>query len=155
MFYNYPIHYLYDLLAIGVVLFSGKQLFNLDVKRQQAVLFLFWMMMMYQLNFYVVIPYLPREFKYVTLYLGLYFGYHYIIGLKMVGALIVITVTSALNGIFTNINLMWMLKFLFPNYGLALEAQHLQYSCYVVTLVILTCLLKLSKIRIVDLQRYL
>lgn len=155
MFYNYPIHYLYDFLTISVILLMGKQMFNLRLKPTYMLAFIMWMMVLYQLNFYVIIPYLPREFKYVTLYLGLYFGFHNIIGLKTVGALIVITVTSAMNGIFTNINLIFMLKFLFPNYGIALEAQHLQYTCYVVSVVILATLLRVFNVKIFDLQRYL
>ncbi|MCH4887139.1 hypothetical protein EZV73_06135 [Acidaminobacter sp. JC074] len=154
MFYNYPIHYLYDLLAMGVILFLGKQLFNLTVTKKQMGLFIGWMMLCYQINFYLVVPYLQRELKYIVLYLGLYIGFRYIIKLKTVGSLIVITTTSALNGIFTNINLYFMLVFLFPNYGVALEAQHLQYTCYIVSIVLLSILTKVLNLQIFDLEKY-
>lgn len=155
MFYNYLMHYIYDIVIVATLLTNAKQLFNLSLSSKQVLAFVAWMMIFYQLNFYVVVPYLNREYKYVVLYLGLYLGYHFIIKLNVVGSLIVITTSTALNGIFTNINLFFMLKFLFPNYGIALDAQHIQYSCYVLTVMILTALLKLSRIRICDLERYI
>jgi len=154
MFYSYPIHYLYDVLAVGVILFLGKQLFNLTLRKKQAALFIGWMMLCYQINFYIVVPLLSRELKYIVLYIGLYIGFRYIIGLKIVSSLIVITTTSALNGIFTNINLFLMLSFLFPNYGVALEAQHLQYTCYIVSIVFLSILTKVLNLYIFDLEKY-
>lgn len=155
MFYNYPTHYLYDMLAIVTLLINARQLFNLNLSKKQATAFVAWMMLFYQINFYITVPYLNREYKYVILYLGLYIGYHFIIKMNVVGSLIVITTTTALNGIFTNINLYFMLKYLFPNYGVALEAQHLQYTCYIISVVILTGLIRVLRVRIFDLQRYI
>jgi len=155
MFYNYTSHYLYDILAIVTLLFNARQMFNLTLTRRQAASFVFWMMLFYQINFYITVPYLNREYKYVVLYLGLYLGYRYIIKMNVVGTLIIITTTTALNGIFTNINLYFMLRYIFPNYGIALEAQHLQYTSYIVSVVILTGIIWVLKPRICDLQRYI
>lgn len=154
MIYTYPSHYLYDFLAVCMLIFLAKQLYNLILSKQQIITFVIWMMISYQINFYVVIPLLPREFKYITLYIGLVLGFMFIIRLKLVGSLIVIMTTTALNGIFTNINLIFMLKFLFPNYGVALDAQHIQYTCYVVSIVILSLMTKVFNIRILDIQKY-
>lgn len=154
MIYTYPSHYLYDFLAICMLIVLAKQLYNLILSKKQIVTFVVWMMICYQINFYVVIPKLPREFKYITLYIGLVLGFTFIIKLKLVGSLIVIMTTTALNGIFTNINLIYMLKLLFPNYGVALEAQHIQYTCYVVSIVILSLMTKVLNIRILDIQKY-
>jgi len=154
MIYNYPIHYLYDLLAICMMLFIGKQLYNLILTKKQIISFVVWMMICYQINFYIVIRYLPREFKYVTLYLGLVIGFLLFVRLNLVGSLLVILTTTSVNGVFTNINLFFMLKFLFPNYGIALEAQHIQYTCYIVSVVILSLMTKVFNIKIFDIQRY-
>lgn len=155
MFYNYPIHYLYDLLAMAMLLVLGNQLFNITFSKKQVIWFLIWMMIFYQINFYLVEAFLPKEFKYITLYLGLYIGYHFIIKLNVIGSLIVIMTTTAMNGIFTNINLIFMLRFLFPNYGIALEAQHLQYTCYIISMVFLSLMTRVLKLKICDLERYL
>jgi len=154
MIYTYPLHYLYDFLAVCMLLFLAEQLYNLVLSRKQIGLFVLWMMACYQINFYLVIPLLPREFKYITLYVGLVIAFTLIIRLKLVPSLIVIMTTTALNGIFTNINLIYMLKLLFPNYGVALEAQHLQYTCYVVSIVILSLMTKVLGIKILDIRKY-
>lgn len=154
MIYNYPIHYLYDLLAVCMLLFMAKQLYNLVLTKKQIVSFVIWMMFCYQLNFYVIIPNFPREFKFLTLYVGLISGFAVLIKLNLVGSLIVIMSTSALNGVFTNINLFFMLGLLFPNYGAALEAQHVQYTCYIISIVVLSLSTKVFGIRIFDIQRY-
>ncbi|MBI9013630.1 MAG: hypothetical protein JEZ08_15460 [Clostridiales bacterium] len=154
MIYNYPSHYLYDFLAVCMLLVLAKQLYNLVLSKKQIVAFVLWMMTWYQINFYIVIPLLPREFKYITLYIGLILGFVFIIRLKLVGSLIVIMTTSALNGVFTNINLFFMLRTLFPNYGVALEAQHVQYTCYIVSIIILSLMTKALNIRILDIQKY-
>jgi len=137
-----------------MLLFLAEQLYNLVLSKKQIGLFVLWMMTCYQINFYIVIPLLPREFKYLTLYIGLVIAFTLIIRLKLVPSLIVIMTTTALNGIFTNINLIYMLKLLFPNYGVALEAQHLQYTCYVVSIVILSLMTKVLGIKILDIQKY-
>jgi hypothetical protein len=154
MIYNYPIHYLYDFLAVAMLLFVAKQMYNLVLSKKQIVGFMTWMMLFYQINFYLVIPNLPREFKYMTLYVGLVAGFTVIIRLNLVGSLIVIMSTTAINGIFTNINLIFMMGLIFPNYGVALESQHLQYTCYIISIVILSLSTKMFRIKILDIQRY-
>lgn len=155
MFYEYPMHYIYDLLAIAMLLVLANQVFAIKVTKKQWVMFIIWMMICYQINFYVILEYFPRPTKYVTLYLGLYIGYHFIMKLNTIGSLIVITTSSAMNGIFTNINLFWMLACIFPNYGVALEHVHLQYTCYILSIVVLSLLTRVFKFRVLDLQRYL
>jgi hypothetical protein len=154
MIYPYVSHYLYDILVIGAALVVGKQLFNFKVTKKQFVAFLLFMMFFYQINFYVTEAFFVKEYKYVVLYMGMLLAYMYILKLRLIAALIVIVTTTALNGIWTNINLIWMLHFLFDNYGDALDAKHLQYSCYTLSVIVLNSLMVLFKVRIVDIRKY-
>lgn len=152
--YNYPIHYLYDFLVVGITLLMARQVFNLKLSKIQLALFLVCMMFCYQLNFYYVIPVLGPSFKYLTLYLGFLFAYTVIVRLSFIASLIVIMSLTAFNGLWTNINLYFMLQFLFSDYKEALSYQHLQYTCYVVSVVILSSLMLLFRVKILDIQRY-
>ncbi len=154
MVYNYPSHYLYDFLAVSMLLVLAKQLYNISLDKKQIASFIIWMMLFYQINFYIIIPNFQREYKYAVLYIGLFLGFHFMIRLNSVVSVIIIMTTTALNGIFTNLNLLFMLQFIFPNYGVALEAQHFQYSCYIISIVILSMLTRVFKLRICDLERY-
>jgi CDP-diglyceride synthetase len=154
MVYNYPSHYLYDFLAVSMLLVLAKQLYNISLDKKQIASFIIWMMLFYQINFYIIIPNFQREYKYAVLYIGLFLGFHFIIRLNSVVSVIIIMTTTSLNGIFTNLNLLFMLQFVFPNYGVALEAQHFQYSCYIISIVILSMLTRVFRLRICDLQRY-
>ncbi len=154
MFYTYPSHYLYDFLAVSMLLVLAKQLYNISLDKKQIASFIIWMMLFYQINFYIIIPNFQREYKFAVLYIGLFLGFHFIIRLNSVVSVIIIMTTTALNGIFTNLNLLFMLQFVFPNYGVALEAQHFQYSCYIISIVILSMLTRVFRLRICDLQRY-
>jgi len=154
MFYNYPSHYLYDFVVLTMNILLAKQVFNLTLTRNQIIAFVGWMMIFYQINFYLIVPNYPREYKYIILYLGLILAYYLIANLSFTASLIVIMTTTALNGIWTNINLGFMLQFVFKNYGLALESQHLQYTCYTLTIVIMASLVMLFRFRIFDIQKY-
>jgi hypothetical protein len=154
MIYPYISHYLYDLLVIGIALLAGRAMFNLKFSKGQFFLFLIWMIFFYQLNFYITETFLPKEFKYIILYIGMTSAYILVLKLNWVAALIVIMTTTALNGIWTNINMAWMLRFLFDNYGQALEAKHLQYTCYTLSVTILNGSIALFKLHILDLKRY-
>ena len=154
MVYTYPSHYLYDFLAVSMLLVLAKQLYNISLDKKQIASFIIWMMLFYQINFYIIIPNFQREYKFAVLYIGLFLGFHFIIRLNSVVSVIIIMTTTALNGIFTNLNLLFMLQFVFPNYGVALEAQHFQYSCYIISIVILSMLTRVFRLRICDLQRY-
>lgn len=154
MIYQYPIHYLYDILVLGMNLMLARQVFNLKVTKKQMVAYIFWVMIFYQINFYLIEPNFSKEFKYITLYVGLLTAYYLIIRLSFIGSLIIIMCTTAFNGIMTNTNLIFMLTLLFPNYGAALEAQHLQYTCYVITVVVMCSLTLIFKLNFFDIQKY-
>lgn len=153
MIYPYISHYFYDLLVIGVALLAGRAMFYLKFTKKQF-LFLIWMMFFTSLIFYVTEVFLPKEFKYVVLYLGMTSAYIYVLKLNWVAALIVIMTTTALNGIWTNINMAWMLEFIFDNYGQALDAKHLQYTCYTLSVTVLNGSIFFFKLHILDLERY-
>ena len=154
MIYNYPSHYVYDFIAVASSLLIVRQIFALSMGKKQFVLFMAWMMTVYQINFYMVIPYFPREYKYLTFMIGFFLAYKIIGKLNYVSSMIIVMVMILLNGMWTNINLYFMLQFIFPNYGLALEAQHFQYTSYIVSVLIGTTIVLLSKVKIVDIERY-
>lgn len=153
-FYPYPSHYIFDILVMLMMLLLGKQLYNLTVSKKQGVAFIAFMMMFYQINFYITEVYFDRSFKYPVLYLGLVLAYMIIVRLNLISAMIVILTTAALNGIWTNLNLAFMLTFVYENYGVALEHKQEQYGFYMMTIVIMSSLLMLLKVRIFDIQKY-
>lgn len=154
MFYPYPSHYLYDIMVVGITLLMARQVFNLSLTKKQLVAFVTLMMVCYQANFYIVEPLWGKEFKYITLYFGFLIAYTVIVRLNLISSLIVILSLTAFNGIWTNINLYFMLQTLFGTYAEALAAPHVQYTCYVVSVVILSSLMLLFKVKILDIQRY-
>lgn len=154
MFYEYPSHYIYDFIVISMTVLVGRQAYNIKMSPKQYAVYTAFMMLCYQINFYIIVPFFPREFKYVTLYVGLLLAFLYILKLKLIPALIVIVSAAAFNGIWTNINLYFMLKYVFENYGKALEAVHAQYSYYVISVIILSSLVLISNIKVVDIQKY-
>jgi hypothetical protein len=154
MFYPFPLHYLYDFLVLTMTLIVTRQVFNLKLNIKQYTAFVSVMMFFYQFNFLVIERQFPKEVKYVTLYIGFMVCYMYIVKLKFLPALIITMCTTAFNGIWTNINLFFMLSFLFPTYEVALEFKHLQYTCYTFTVLVLSALTLLFRFRIFDIQRY-
>lgn len=154
MFYNYPIHYLYDFLVLSMNILMVRQVFQLRLSTERMLLFIAWVMVFYQINFYVVEPSLPKEYKYIVLYIGLLSAYYLIMRLSLVGSMIIIMCTTAFNGVMTNINILFMLRFLFPNYGAALQAQHLQYTCYVITVVLICFATILFRVEFFDIEKY-
>lgn len=154
MIYPYISHYFYDCLVMLMTLLVGRQIFNIRLTTRQVVFFVLFMMTIYQLNFMFFIPKFGKSIQYVTLYMGLLISYKYIIKMNTIASLIVITTSTAINGIWTNINLHFMLTFLFANYGMALESKHVQYTSYVIVLVILDLILLGFKVRILDLEKY-
>lgn len=154
MIYNYPIHYLYDILVLLMNILLARQVFNLNLTKYQPVLFVAWVMVFYQINFYIIEPNFPKEYKYIILYIGLLTAYYFIAKLSFIASLIILMCSTAFNGFMTNMNLLFMLRFLFPNYGAALEAQHLQYTCYTFTVVLICFLSILFKVKFFDIQKY-
>lgn len=153
MFYPYFSHYFYDILVISIALLAGKQLFHLKFSQKQFIAFIIAMMFCYQLNFYFIED-IGKEYKYIVLYTGMILSYIFILRLSLTAALIVIMTTTAFNGIWTNFNMLWMLKFLFDDYQAALDSKHIQYTCYTVTVCTFNSLIVLFKIHIFDIQKY-
>jgi len=154
MIYPYISHYFYDLLVVSLALLVGKQLFHLKFSFKQFLMFLAVMMLCYQFNFYIVERFFGKEYKYVILYIGMLIGYSKLLKLNLIASLIVIMTTAVVNGIWTNVNIMWMLTFLFDTYEEALASQHVQYTCYTLTTCVFNGLLILFRVHIFDIQKY-
>lgn len=152
--YEYPIHYLYDVLVMLMMVLMGRQFFNLNMTRKQVISFVLFMMVFYQINFLYVEPVYDKGPKYLVLYLGLFLAYKLIAKLNWVSAMLVILTTSVFNGIWTNVNVMFMLTFFYDNYGIALDHKHEQYTFYFITVMIMAGLTLMSRFKIVDIQKY-
>ncbi len=154
MIYEYPVHYLYDLVLVIATLLVINQCFLITASKKTILIFVLFMMLCYQINFYIAIPLIGRPFKYVILLIGFFISYKFVLKLNMISSVLVLMGTVLINSLITNINLLFMLTFIFTDYETALKSAHLQYTCYMFTVLLFSVAIKISKITIIDIERY-